>query len=177
MDPWARLATPQQVMRYLPRALAVGFFAPFPWQWFETTGSTGALRAFASFEMALWYLLVPGLLGGVVGLLKQRRPEGFFVLTFILLTAIPISIVVANLGTLFRLRLLFLLPLLLVAAGGDPIGVYRRVFHFLVSIRSPRANGVTLAQEDRLLGLGTDSAAGTPKTVLLNAGDRPEAGE
>jgi len=75
--------------------------------------------------MVLLYLLIPGFLGGVWSILKQHRPEGFFLLIFILFMAIPISVVVANLGTLFRLRLLFLLPMLIIAAAGDPLRLYQ----------------------------------------------------
>lgn len=118
MDSWARIFTLPALVRYLPRALVVGLCAPFPWQWFDMKGSTGVMRLFAGVEVALVYLLVLPILWGVWSLLRGRRAEGLFVLAFIFLTAVPVSLVVANLGTLFRLRLLYLLPLLLVAGGG-----------------------------------------------------------
>lgn len=114
---------------YMPRALAVGFLAPFPWQWFDAQGSTGAMRTVAGLEMLLVYLLLPAILLGVVRTLRARRPEGFLLLAVVGVMAIPLSLVVANIGTLFRLRLLFLLPLLLVAAQGEPWRTYTRVMH------------------------------------------------
>ena len=44
---------------------------------------------------------------------------------------VMMSLVVANVGTLFRLRLFFLLPLLVIIAAADPLlGVYRRLFRW-----------------------------------------------
>ncbi len=125
-DAWVKIATPGALLTYLPRALAVGFLAPFPWQWGDAKGSTGVMRSFAGIEMLLVYLLLPGVVGGAVRLISHRKIDGLFLLAFILSMAVPISLVVANLGTLFRLRLLFLLPLLVVAACGDPLGFYQQ---------------------------------------------------
>ncbi len=124
MDAWARIFDFVSLAAYLPRAVVVGLFAPFPWQWFDTKGSTGIMRTWASVEMVLIYLLIPALIAGVRNIIKQRRVEGIFLLTAILFFAVSMSLVVANLGTLFRLRLQFLLPLLLVIAAGDPLAIY-----------------------------------------------------
>jgi hypothetical protein len=48
----------------------------------------------------------------------------FFLLLYGLAVAASASLVMANLGTLFRLRLLFWLPLLILVAAGDPLGSY-----------------------------------------------------
>jgi len=130
MDAWVRIFNFGSLVAYLPRALVVGLFAPFPWQWFDAKGSTGIMRTWASVEMLLIYLLIPALIVGVRTIVKQRRVEGIFLLTAILLIAVSMSLVVANLGTLFRLRLQFLLPLLLVIAVGDPVGIYRDVLRW-----------------------------------------------
>jgi hypothetical protein len=81
------------------------------------------MRTLAGLEMLLVYLLIPWLLRGLREVLRARQPAGLMLLAFIGLTAVPISLVVANVGTLFRLRLLFLLPLLIIAAAGFPLGV------------------------------------------------------
>ena len=125
MDAWAKISTPRKLITYLPRAMAIGFLAPFPWQWFDVRGSTGVMRMFAGLEMLLIYLLLPGLCVGIWRTVAARRADGFFLVAFVFATAIPISLVVANLGTLFRLRLMYLLPLLIVAASGKPLAVYR----------------------------------------------------
>jgi hypothetical protein len=128
MDAWAKISSPRKLLTYLPRALTIGLLAPFPWQWFDTRGSTGIMRVAAGAEMVLLYLLVPAMVLGSWSLIQQRRPDGFLMLVFILLTAVSLSLVVANLGTLFRLRLQFLLPLLVVAAGGQPVQALRRLW-------------------------------------------------
>lgn len=135
MDPWAMVSTLKEMVAYLPRALAIGFLAPFPWQWFDTKGSTGGMRVAAGMEMVLVYVLLLPLVVGTRDLLKTREPAGLLIIAFAFATAVPISLVVANLGTLFRLRLLFLLPLLLVVGVGDPVRAYRRVFQWM---RRPR---------------------------------------
>ena len=126
MDGWAQISSLRKLLTYLPRALLVGFLAPFPWQWFDVKGSTGVMRVFAGLEMLLFYGLVPAILSGVWRGLRRHRTQTIFLMTLVLCSAMPIALVVANLGTLFRLRLLFFLPLLLIAAEGD-FTVYRRI--------------------------------------------------
>ena len=86
------------------------------------------MRTFAGVEMLFFYLLIPGIIRGLWGIVKHPRPETVFLLMVIVCIAVPLSLVVANFGTLYRLRLLFLLPLLMVAAYGEPVQWYRQVF-------------------------------------------------
>ncbi len=131
MDAWAKISSPRKLVTYLPKALLIGFLAPFPSQWFDVKGSTGFMRIFAGFEMVVFYLLLPSLYWGLRRIVSIRRADGFFLVAFVLATAVPLSLVVANLGTLFRLRLLFLLPLLIVAAVGDPVPSLQRIADWL----------------------------------------------
>jgi len=146
MDPQAMIANPRQLLRYAPRALMIGLLAPFPWQWFDARGSTGFMRTLSGAEMLLWYLLVPCAVVGTRRLLRRRRskPELLFFLTTIFVTAVSISLVVANMGTLFRMRLLFLLPFLLVAASGNPLVSYQRVLHRLKRLGRRPPNPLTV---------------------------------
>lgn len=127
MDPLAMISNPGQLLRYVPRALAIGFLAPFPWQWFDLRGSTGIMRALAGVEMLVFYLLMPGMIVGIGRILRSRRSEDIFLLVFSVVTSVAVSLVVANLGTLFRLRLQFLFPLLIIAATGRPLECYSRM--------------------------------------------------
>ena len=147
MDAWAQISTPPKLIAYLPRAMAIGFLAPFPWQWFDVRGSTGVMRVFGGLEMLLLYLLFPCLLWGIWGILAARRVDGLFLLAFVFATVIPVSLVVANLGTLFRLRLMYLLPLLIVAGFGRPLAVYRVVRTRLKTFWG-RASGVPSLMAD-----------------------------
>ncbi len=118
MDAWVRVSSPDRLVTYLPRAMAIGLLAPFPSQWFDVQGSTGGMRVLSGIETALFYLLIPSLLFGFVQLLRQRRAAGMFLIVFVAAVWVPLSLVVANLGTLFRLRLLFMLPLLILIGAG-----------------------------------------------------------
>lgn len=118
----------KQLLAYVPRALTIGFLAPFPWQWFDRQGGAGGMRALAGIEMVLVYLLVPAMVMGLWRLVKEGQTGGWFLITVLLLAVISLSIVVANVGALFRLRLQFLLPWLVVAACGDPVKALHRLW-------------------------------------------------
>jgi tetratricopeptide (TPR) repeat protein len=126
LDPTATISSLSKLARYLPRAVTIGLFAPFPWEWLETRGSTGVMRALGSLDMVLWYLLIPSLLAGAWTVVRRGRPAEYLLLAFGVTALLPIALVVANLGTLYRLRLQALLPLVIVAASADPIGRWRR---------------------------------------------------
>jgi tetratricopeptide (TPR) repeat protein len=128
VDPMVRLATLPELVRYIPRGMTVGLLAPFPKDWLRGGGSTGVMRQLAGLEMFVLYLLLPAIVGGLLALARSRRIEGWFVLALLALAAVSISLVVANLGTLFRLRLQFVLPLLVLAAGGDPRTAWGRLW-------------------------------------------------
>ena len=86
------------------------------------------MRSLAGIESLLVYFLVPFLIAGIWLVIRQRRPECLLVFLFAASLAVSMSLVVANLGTLFRLRLQFLLPLLLIGAAADPWAFYGRLF-------------------------------------------------
>ena len=130
VDAHVDISDPWKLLRYLPRALLLGFFSPLPWQWFDAHGSTGPMRILAGLEVLLIYALTPAFVLGVGQVLRSRSREGALLLAVGFVTAIPVSLVVANIGTLFRLRLLFLLPLLIIAGWGDPVTHYPRIMRW-----------------------------------------------
>jgi hypothetical protein len=147
VDAWAQISSPVKLLQYLPRALTIGLLAPFPWHWFDAKGSTGIMRSLGGIEMLLLYLLLPAMAAGTWACARRRHVGGLLIVTFSLLTLIAVSLVVANVGTLFRLRLIFLMPLLIVAAGGDPLRVLRplawwRRANAPEAIRYPRGRAV-----------------------------------
>lgn len=143
MDGEIRITDRRTFIQYAPRALAIGLLAPFPWQWFDVRGSTGPMRIPAGMEALLLYLLIPAILVGVWDAITRRRLDVLFLLAVVAAIAIPLSVVVANLGTLFRLRLLFMLPLMIIAAQGDPVGMYAKSWEWL------RARGLWRWMGDR----------------------------
>ena len=133
IDPAVLISNPEALIIYLPRALAIAFLAPFPWDWGRAGGSMGRLQTAASIEALLIYFLMPAVLVSAYGFVKRRQTAGMLFVACVLMTAIPISLVIANFGTLFRVRLLFLMPLLLLAAAGHPLELYRRWFRLVMA--------------------------------------------
>lgn len=87
-----------EVLAYLPRAMWIGLFAPFPSQWLE---KMSAIRLVSSVETFIWFLFFPG----VVYMAIRRPTSGFWVGTVFCLGMITLfSYVNPNLGTLYRVR-------------------------------------------------------------------------
>lgn len=111
------------VLRFVPRAAVVGFFAPFPRQWFES-GSYGlGGRAISGIETLLMYFLY---LAAAVCLWRERRRLAMWL---VLLTAtaglIGLGLVVVNAGALYRLRYVFWIMMIVIAAQGIYLTVRR----------------------------------------------------
>lgn len=111
------------LLRYLPRAAAVGFFAPFPDMWLSSgarVGSTG--RRLAGLESVAMYA-VEAL--ALAGLWRGRRRLTVWLLSSVAAAGMTaLGLVMANVGALYRLRFVFLSLLIIVAAGAvaDALG-------------------------------------------------------
>ena len=126
-------STPQ-VVAYVPRALQIALFAPFPSLWFEKISVT---RLVAVGEMAIWYLIAPGMLL-VLWFARSRGVMALLVFSLALLTVYGITI--ANVGTLYRIRYLYMFLLILVSLGGW--------LHFLERYGwMPQIRGMSLSRE------------------------------
>lgn len=101
-------------LQYLPRGLATVFFAPFPWQWVGGGEPLNVMRPLAGLEMMIIYFLLPSLAVCLWNLWRKRDIRGWFLLVFILGQAVVFAIAIPNLGTLFRLRLQLLFPLMIL---------------------------------------------------------------
>jgi hypothetical protein len=98
------------VLVYLPRGLVRLLFSPEPSEWRRSGGATGPFKALAGLEVVLMSaLVVPFLVGTGVALAQGRLPA-MLLAAYIALSASATALVVVNLGTLFRLRLEFLMP-------------------------------------------------------------------
>jgi putative peptidoglycan lipid II flippase len=101
-----------KVLEYLPRALQIGLFAPFPNAWLQNPSPT---RLLAIAETACWYLLVPGLL---LAFYYRRSPELTVAVLFSFFFITIFSFVTPNIGTLYRYRYAYEFILMAIAAGG-----------------------------------------------------------
>jgi hypothetical protein len=120
IDSSVQLTNLWDIIRYLPRAAEIGFFAPFPNMWLATGNQIGSAgRLLSGLETMAMYL-IEGL--AIVGIWSRGRGQRRFSLWFISLVAamglISLGLVVVNVGALYRLRYEFLFLLIVLAAGG-----------------------------------------------------------
>src|ERR1043166_4196031 len=117
IDPDVILSNNLDLLRYLPRATAIGFFAPFPGMWFESGNSVGRSgRLLGGMDMKLMYC-VEAL--ALIGLWQERRRLSVWLLMSIAtMGVVALGLVVINVGSLYRLRYLFMVLLIVLAAGG-----------------------------------------------------------
>jgi hypothetical protein len=117
IDSDVRLSGAGDLIGYLPRATAIGFFAPFPDMWFAKGSQVGlAGRLLVGVESLLMYavecLAMYGLWWG------RRRVSVWMLFSIAAMGIIALGLVVANVGTLYRMRYVFLMLVVVIAAGG-----------------------------------------------------------
>lgn len=105
------------ILLYLPRALMIGLFAPFPNMWF-TSGTQVGLegRLLSGFETFLIYLIEILAAFAVWRHRKNLRP--WLLLVIILMGAVALGLVVANVAALYRMRFGFWLLIIVLGAEG-----------------------------------------------------------
>ena len=109
-----------ELVRYIPRALQIGLFAPFPPMWFAENVSAAAriMRTISGFEMAISYVLLIGVLLLIPLTSGRRLFVAMIAITSCALILIIMAMGIPNVGTLNRMRYGFLmLPVGLGAAG------------------------------------------------------------
>jgi hypothetical protein len=109
--------SPTDVIKYIPRALEIGYLAPFPTMWFKTGYNVGlAGRLMSGIEMALTYLFE---ILACIFIWKNRKYFSTWLLVLTtLLGMLALGLVVANTGTLYRMRYPFWILLVIMGAGG-----------------------------------------------------------
>ena len=109
-----RLNTAGDVLRFLPRAAVIGFLAPFPQMWIER-GSYGlAGRLLSGAETFVMYFLY--LAAGVCVWRNRRRSELWLLFLVATIGTIALGLVVVNAGALYRLRYVFWIMFIIMAA-------------------------------------------------------------
>lgn len=91
-------ANARDVLAYLPRALVIGLFSPFPSTWGERTSLPHLIVAM---EACLWYL---ALLGSGLAVIRYRSFKMLSGICFCITFITIFSFIVPNIGTLYRLR-------------------------------------------------------------------------
>jgi hypothetical protein len=117
------------VLAFLPRALAYALYYPPPWQW-AGSRQTGGFRALAGIEALAVLALTPLLLLAVLDAVRAPRLDVWVLLLAGTLLLASLALAIPNGGTLFRLRLQALMPLLILVAGrASRLPVVRRMRH------------------------------------------------
>jgi hypothetical protein len=111
-----RFRGPWDVLVFLPRGLAHALYAPFPWQW-ARRGPTGGFKVLAGLEALAILALTPLLALALGDVVRGARLDGWLLFAYGALLLIGLALVVPNAGTLVRLRLQALAPLLVLVAG------------------------------------------------------------
>ena len=103
------------VVRYLPRAMMIGFLAPFPNQWF-VEGKVGlAGRLMSGLEMSVMYLVEILVL---VELWRSRSRFSVWLLFGVAAVGVTsLALAVINVGALYRMRYGFFILLVIIAAN------------------------------------------------------------
>ncbi|MBO9536946.1 lipid II flippase MurJ [Herbaspirillum sp.] len=127
VDPDYRMTKAVDVLAYAPKALLNAVFAPFPSTWVDARSPT---RIVGVFEIAVWFLLMPGLL---LYVWRRSTVAGIAILAAVLAVLGLLGLVNTNLGTLHRIRYPFLFMLMLLGSIGwsDAVGKWigkRRTF-------------------------------------------------
>jgi hypothetical protein len=104
------------VIKYIPRALEIGYLAPFPKMWFtpgENVGFTG--RLLSGLETSLTYLIEA--LACVFIWRRRRHLEVWLLFLTTTIGVLALGMVIVNLGTLYRMRYSFWILMVIMAAG------------------------------------------------------------
>ena len=116
----------EDLILYLPRAVTIGLFAPFPNMWLEMGNLGLSARLLSGVETFIMYgfniLAVLGLWYG------RRRLSVWYLLVVIILGVTFLGAVVAVIGALYRMRYFLWMLLILLGAGGFQC-VLRPLFH------------------------------------------------
>lgn len=104
------------VIKYIPRALEIGYLAPFPTMWFTTGYNVGLIgRLLSGVEMSLTYGIE--VLACVFFWRRRRHLDVWLLFLTTTIGTLALGMVVVNLGTLYRMRYSFWILMVIMAAG------------------------------------------------------------
>jgi 4-amino-4-deoxy-L-arabinose transferase-like glycosyltransferase len=104
------------IVRFIPRAVVVGFLAPFPRMWFEAGSYGAAGRLISGAETFVMYLLYVAV--GFCLWRERRRLTMWLVILTATAGLIGLGLVVVNAGALYRIRYVFWIMMIIIAARG-----------------------------------------------------------
>jgi hypothetical protein len=101
-----------KLLQYIPRAIQIALFAPFPNTWL---GDFKLTKLVASIEMLVFYAALVGI---VFLFKKENKHEVYFILLFSIVFLTIYGLTISNIGTLYRLRFCYEFLLVLIGLSG-----------------------------------------------------------
>jgi len=157
------------VLAYLPRALFIGLFAPFPNSWSQRASIP---RIIAAIETSIWYCSFFGLV-----FLVYRKPSQSLLagLVFCCLIIMLLDYVNPNIGTLYRLRYGYWMFLLLCGAiGWTSLGrellVHVEERHQAHTSKTTEVDSALFQEKSQKLGLSTLAGSGALTMIITLVG-------
>jgi hypothetical protein len=124
----------EDLIYYLPRATAIGLFAPFPHMWVEKGAKLGlSARALSGFETLAMYFIHLMILLSLPD--SFRKMPVWHLLGVVFAGAIAVGLVVVNIGALYRFRYAFWVIAVILGVGGGQQVVWPRL---RVLLRRPK---------------------------------------
>jgi hypothetical protein len=131
------------LLRYIPRALEIGMWAPFPSTWFFSGRRVGNVGKIVSgFETLAIYLLQA--LTALALIREPQRLGRWFLVGLIVCGVTALAFVIPNAGAIYRFRYVFWI-LLIIAAMTGPTFSKQREWRGLKQVMITVAIAVTLA--------------------------------
>jgi hypothetical protein len=125
IDPDVRLTGVSDMLKFIPRAAVIGFFAPFPNMWLQSGSFGFATRLLSGIETLAMYLVY---IAAGFCVWRDRRNSKMW-LSFLVAAAgmVALGLVVVNAGALYRIRYVFWVMLIVIAAPtiADHLTVFR----------------------------------------------------
>lgn len=117
IDTDVRFRSTADIIGYLPRAMLIGLFAPFPRMWFADGSQNGRPgRLIGGLESLALYVIE---LMALVGLWRKRRQLSAWWLGVVsIMGTTALGLVVTNVGALYRIRYLFVILLVILGSEG-----------------------------------------------------------
>lgn len=111
IDTDVKFTNVMDIVRYLPRAAEISFLAPFPADWFGqgSKSPNTMMRRVSGIEMVCLYFCWPGLLYALWT--WRKHPAIWVVLIFCSAMMIIYTLGTPNVGSLYRFRYAFIMPL------------------------------------------------------------------
>lgn len=151
IDTHYRIKDLSDLYRYFPRAVSIGFFAPFPNMWLVGGKAGLSARLFSGLETFLMYAVY--CFAALCIWRNRRRWEVWYLLAVVIVGTLTLGLVIVNIGALFRFRYSFWMLTLLLGAGGfleaDRIWMQGRFMSYTQHLLGRKESDLKLVAETR----------------------------